>query len=67
MASGDELTAEKALAMTYTDYVAVEKVVSAPLPVAFEKFHDYVWLRNGGSFISIETNRRFDWQVEGLT
>jgi len=48
MSTSDELTAEKALAMTYTDYVACEKIVSAPLPVAFEKFHDYVWLKGGG-------------------
>ena len=43
-----DITAEQALAMTYTDHVSVDKVVSAPVSEAFEKFLEFVWLKNGG-------------------
>lgn len=44
----DSLTAEEALNQTYSDSTEVVKVVSAPIHIAFQKFHEFVWLKNAG-------------------
>jgi len=45
-ATADE--AAHAESQNYTDSTTVEKIISAPVPVAFQKFREVVWLRNGG-------------------
>lgn len=50
------LTAEEALKQEYSEGFIVEKIVSAKVPVAFEKFREVVWLKNAGMFfISISS------------
>lgn len=48
-----EITAEGALAMTYTEELSVEKVISAPIEVAYTQFREVVWKKN--AFVTPES------------
>lgn len=49
--SASQLTADDALAMTYSHSLSVERVVPVQPVEAFDKFHQFVWLRNAGKFV----------------
>ena len=39
---------KNALAQTYSDVTIVEKVFDFPVSLVFKKFHEVVWVKNGG-------------------